>query len=150
MILTWPSYILSWPDICIVEFPDEPKVWWWTDTFVLLRGVGEKPDGYSGVKPKKEFSQTAMLDVRRTPSKWEHCLSRWSHIEECVRSLKNNSHGLDVKYHRLPEHWAKPVKWLVPVKGDNWSAPSLAVEAESQQIVAVVMPMKGAEKWEAR
>ena len=146
MILIWPAYIQGWPYLRTVEFPDEPKTWWWTDAYVLLRGVGQKPDGYNIIKPKKEFAETALLDVRRTRTKWEHGNSKWTSVEEYVCALKNDFHGIDAKYHRLLEHWSKPVKWLVPVKGDNWCAPTLAVEVESQQVVAVIMPLGRTQK----
>lgn len=147
-VLTWPAYLHEWTYLRVVEFPDEPKVWWWTDTHMLLRGVGKKPDGYDFGKPKKEFAETAALQVRRTKTDWQRCSSKSSHISECVRSLKNDHHGIDVKYYRLLEHWPKPVKWLVPENKLVWNVAALAVEVQSQQIVAVVMPVAGTEGWD--
>lgn len=141
----WPSCIMQWPDLGVVEFPDEPKIWWWTDTHVLLRGVGDKPVGYD-IKVKKEFYVTAALAVKRARTKWERCIHEET---ERVRALKNKLHGLNVEYYRLLEHWPKHVKWLVPENRETWNAASLAVEADSNQIVAVIMPMKGAERWKA-
>ena len=124
-----------WPltlEYYVIEFEDEPGAWWWTNGTVLLRGVGERPNRKRVVKPSLDL--TAGLSAKRVESDWE------PHSETVARATENHWHRIQLGFLGLAESWPTPIKWLVP-KGKKPFA-ALALEIESQQIVAVVMPMR--------
>lgn len=142
----------SGDNVRIVVFDDEPKVWWWTDNVALVRGVGAKPKGYVRVPGKLSLANTAKLDVARVcVALWQQCAGRFgTEYIDTVRDHKRTFFGIQEKYQSIVEKWPKPVKWLIPRSEKNRSAAALVLEAESQQIVAVVMPMGRSEDWRSK
>ena len=136
----------------IAVFDDEPKVWWWTDSSVLIRGVGAKPKNRSSVPGEPLLAKSARLDVARVRVPlWEECKAELDFKNiNVVRDAKHRFFGIQDRYRQIVERWPKPIEWLVPESKKDRFAAALAREVESQQIVAAVMPMSGAEKWGRR
>lgn len=133
----------------VVKFDDQPRVWWFTNGHLLLRGKGKAPVAAVHVpfvgKPWP-FSRVATARTKRAATTWEK-------VKRCdlstgpvfgMRSSVNHGHGIDAKYHHVVSQWPRSITWMAPVNPTRSEDACWAVD-DKGVIVAVVMPIASRE-----